>query len=580
MITLPRAGLAIAALAFGAAAVTVAPPPAQACGGFFCAQVPVDQLGEQIIFGFDNGRVTAQILINYVGEAEDFAWLLPIPSEPEIRVGSNTAFQVVQSRTQPFFDLRWDNNDGECGGWGMWLAEMDAGAGDPSPGPPSVDVIAQKDVGPFRTVVLKATDTQELVDWLDEHGYDQPPSALPLIEHYVQQDMYFVALRLKSGESTGSIQPIVLEFDEEAPCVPLVLTQIAAVPDMPVRLYLAGEHRTVPSNWLHVVVNEKKIDWLNFGRNYNDVVTQAVDEASGRAFVTEYAGDSALLAGAIYTEGRFDLDALATLDDPIAFMNAIISQRFPSDSTMMALLQKHIPMPEALVGQVDERSFYNNLDAYAEHLEDLAFDPAAFVTDLEERIVAPLRDTQAIFDRAPYLTRLFTTISPDEMTRDPIFVQNADLPEVSNARVAQAEAECAPGDDQIIDRIHITIPNGETMTLEGPFDRWCPGCTPPTDPAPEEPAAERIELIGATGPPVLIDPSDAAKVDQSLHTSTPDRVIDDLIGDGFPRPPMTPGPGGSSGCAAGGELPLGALVAVAALGLLFWRRREPARPTR
>src|SRR5690606_29011689 len=116
--------------------------------------------------------------------------------------------------------------------------------------------------------------------------------------------------------------------------VPLVLTQIAAVPDMPVQLFLLAEHRVVPTNWMHVVINQKKIDWLNFGSNYGDVVTQAVDEAAGHGFVTEYAGSSAILDNALYREGQFDLQAIAAIDDPSDMLDALLNQGLPRDAQM------------------------------------------------------------------------------------------------------------------------------------------------------------------------------------------------------------------------------------------------------
>ena len=43
----------------------------------------------------------------------------------------------------------------------------------------------------------------------------------------------------------------------------------------------------------------------------------------------------------------------------------------------------------------------------------------------------------------PYLTRLYTTLSADEMTLDPMFSYNPDLPEVSNVHAADAYWDCA-----------------------------------------------------------------------------------------------------------------------------------------
>ncbi|MCA9514042.1 MAG: DUF2330 domain-containing protein [Myxococcales bacterium] len=570
--------LGLGALALGTVATTST--PASACGGFFCSQVPIDQMGEDIIFGYGaNGTVTAQILINYTGEAKDFAWILPVPSKPEISIGSNAAFQVIRGMTQPSWYLQWNyDNAGQCGGWFYYPEAAAGGVDDDGSNQGGVTVVESKDVGPFATVILESSSTEELVQWLNDNGYDQPAESTPLIDHYVQQGMMFVALKLKQNESSGSIQPIVLEMQEDDPCVPLVLTQIAATPDMPVRTYILGDHRVVPTNWMHVVLNEKKIDWLNYGQNYQDLVTQAVNEAAGHGFVTEYAGSSALLDGALYRDGQFDLARLAQITSPAAFVDELLRQGFPRDTTMQGLLRKYIPMPAEVAAQgVDERSFYNNLEGY--DLSGIEFDPQGFVADLEERVITPLREAQDLFDASPYLTRLFTTVSPEEMDRDPVFVQNADLGDVSNQHTAMAQSVCDEDDPQKMKQIIITLESGETLTVDGPFDDYCPYCGGETiDLAPTEPAAARIELIGRTGQPVLVDPGMVAEVDKALGTKNPETVLNEVV-TGVITPPPTTTPttrkGGSYGCSGGGEAaPLA--VALGFLGLAVLRRRREA----
>jgi hypothetical protein len=383
--------------------------------------------------------------------------------------------------------------------------------------------------------------------------------------------MLFVALRLLKDEPVGAIQPIMLTFEEPNPCVPLVLTQVAASPDMPVQLFLVSDHRVVPSNWMHVVVNEKKIDWINRGSNYDDVVTQAVDEAAGHAFVTEYAGTSSILKNLVYQEGQYDLARLASLDDPGAFIDELIRQSFPRDASVITQLRKHIPMPAHLAAQgVSEAAFYNNLSLYEDQLgEDFVFDPAALAHDLDLRVVTPLKDSQALFDSRPYLTRLYTTVSPDEMTRDPIFAQNPDLPDVSNTWNATAVATCGSDRNTPPESVLLTLPSGDKLLVRGPFQMTWPNITYP-DPAPNEPAASRIELIGTSGPPTLVHPSQVGAVDRSLDVKAPAEVLSDLTTGVIPRP-VAP-PKASSGCAGGGTLG-GLALAISALALLLRRRR-------
>ena len=88
--------------------------------------------------------------------------------------------------------------------------------------------------------------------------------------------------------------------------------------------------------------------------------------------------------------------------------------------------------------------------AFEEWTGDLVLDPAAFV-DVDAVIVTPLRETQALFDTYPVLTRLYATLSAGEMTLDSVFDFNPDLPEVSNLRTATARWECEVGDPEKVD---------------------------------------------------------------------------------------------------------------------------------
>src|SRR5262245_11571312 len=81
----------VAALATVLVGVSL-PSEALACGGFFCSRVPVDQSGENIVFGVDGRRVEAHVQIQYQGAAEKFAWVVPVPSLPQLSIGSPVLF--------------------------------------------------------------------------------------------------------------------------------------------------------------------------------------------------------------------------------------------------------------------------------------------------------------------------------------------------------------------------------------------------------------------------------------------------------------------------------------------------------
>jgi uncharacterized protein (TIGR03382 family) len=567
------------------AAVLLTPATALACGGFFCSQTPIDQSGEQIVFAVEDGHVTAHIQISFAGEAEDFAWVIPVASKPEIAVGAQSLFTTLRNATEPQWYLEWDYTT-ECSmNWG-WDAEAD-GAGAPSAGGGGVNVIDEKEVGPYQTVTLESDDASELVAWLNANGFDQPPESTPLIEHYLAQDMLFVALKLKQDAGVGDIQPVVLDFEESQPCVPLILTQIAATPDMPVRAYILGEARAIPTNWFHVELNQKKIDWLNYGSNYEQVVTQAVDEASGHGFVTEYAGATTNLKGALWSEDRYDLEKLAKITSPAQFVMELLNQGFPRDAQMQALLRKHIPMPESLQAKgVTEQDFYNCLECYSEDLANFAFDPAAFTKDLDEKIVAPLKAAQEMIDKYPKMTRLYTTVSPEEMDRDPLFDFNASLPDVSNVHTAKAKAIC--GENNSVEAVIVTLEGGDTFQIPGPFEGWYPGAGGGADWAEGEPAASRIELYSTSGEPRRVPRETTDYYDEQLDTQKPPKVIEELDrepvngGTGNPssggqpgaQPTAATGGGGNGGCNTTGGAGGAAAAMMALLAVLGLRRRR------
>jgi hypothetical protein len=550
-----------------------ATPAAQACGGFFCSQVPIEQSGETIIFGVDKeeAKVTATIQINYQGEAKDFAWVIPVMSAPEISLAPQAMFQNIRSQTNPQFYLDWDDSEGGC--W--WDYAMEADAGVPSSaGGGGVEVIDEQEVGPYQTATLKSESAEELHAWLDENDFDQPESAIPLIQHYLDQGMFFVAMKLKQDADAGDIQPVTLKMDEDAPCVPLVLTQVAATPDMPVLTYVMGDMRAIPTNWFHVEVNEKKIDWINYGQNYEEVLTMAIDEAAGHGFVTEYAGSSEFLEKSLWWEGRFDVDKLATKTSAEAFLMELLSQGFPRDSQMQGLIKKHIPKPDDVPqGCETDQEFYTwNLEECLQHMpEGWTFDPAAFVADLEERVIGALQEAQAIFDQHGYLTRLKTTVSPDEMTRDPFFAFNPELEDVSNIHQASATGDCDT-DNGTISNVVITLENGESITIEGEVQMW--GGALPEDYAADEPAASKIELMGETGQGQEVARSRTGEVDSRLDTEDPSIIQSDLeAGVHDETPTVSTGGGGGGGGCQGGSSSVPFMSVLALLALAITRRR-------
>ena len=147
---------------------------------------------------------------------------------------------------------------------------------------------------------------------------------------------------------------------------------------------------------------------------------------------------------------------------------------------------------------IAERSFYNNMRAYDQWTADLDFDPGALADDLERIVVEPLEDMQEVFDEKPYLTRLYTTLSADEMTVDPMFDYNPDLPGVANVREADARWDCGGSDQTPLEEweLIVTLADGREVRSR-PFEDGGPRPF-------AEPAAATVEQLRTSGPPEIL----------------------------------------------------------------------------
>jgi hypothetical protein len=461
-----------AALLIGAVALATwlcATPSAHACGGFFCNQPdgpfaapPVAQTAENVLFAMDRAtsgkyRLTAQVQIFYTGPADRFSWVVPVDSKPELAVGTNATFDLLLRSTAPSFELEW-KEEGTCRldpdrRPQVAFSSPSPGSGSSGPsggssGSPRIEVSFRGDVGPYDAAVLRSTnpkDPRALKDWLKDNGYYLSPEGSRLIDGYVREEKFFIAIKLQSGKDVREIAPLEMTFEGPGPCVPLRLTAVAALKDLRINLWVLGQHRVVPSNYFEIQVNPVRIDWFNKGGNYDALVKTAADEAGGNAFVVDFVGPATLPGAGLFQRGRYDIYRLAQTSTPPQAMAEIVRQNFARDTSLLSLLRKHIPEPEALKQMgISEQSFYNLLgDLWRQYPALFApFDARALAADIGERIVKPLERAQALFDDHAKLTRLSTFISPEEMTVDPEFVENASLPDLPAVRKATASLMC------------------------------------------------------------------------------------------------------------------------------------------
>lgn len=470
-----------------------------ACGGFFCQLIPINQAAEQIVFRQDGNQVTAMVQIQFAGNPSEFSWVVPVPSTPEYELGSNTAFNDLELATRPQFNLAQTGSGcfvDDIAFGGPVAVDADVSAESSSGG---VVVESVRDVGGYTVTLISGDNAESISQWLADNNFDLTSQGEQLLAPYVEEQMKFVAVRLQQNRGTGSIQPLILKYESDKPVIPIRLTAVAALEDMGVLVWLLGDARAVPENFLHVTPNYTRLNWFagpqNAYASYQTLITEAMNEAGGQGFATDYAG-------------RFD-NLQASLSSPADLESQLARITGSSDVEYLSLVQNIIT--NAVVsdtiavslplqnGQTPSLYFDQNFLATNFTAAELASARSAVDTVIRDEVITPLQASLDVLGGDRYLTRLFTTLSADEMTLDPAFVFNPDMGDQQLDRNATLNINC------IDDREHWTLKLGEGTGRDDEVVIDTIGPVPFFAPPITQEASWKLEDTSAFGQPEVLE---------------------------------------------------------------------------
>ncbi len=473
------------------------PGVASACGGFFCQLVPINQAAEQIVFRQDGDQITAMVQIQFAGDSQDFSWVVPVPSTPTYEVGSNTTFTDLELATRPQFNLT--RTGSECAFPESTQQLSPVGVADGAGGDANGGVIVEsvQDVGGYVVTLISGDNAESVSQWLVDNNYDLTDKGRELLAPYVEDGMKFVAVKLQQNRGTGSIQPLIMKYQSDKPVVPIRLTAVAALEDMGVLVWLLGDARAVPENYLHVTPNYTRLNWFAGTQNaygsYQTLITEAMNEAGGQGFATDYAGRFENLLSSLTSPA--DLQAqLSRLNDSSDVEYLSLVQNFFQNPIIADTLTDTLPLQDGQsTGQYFDQNFLRANYTSAE----LSAARTALDAVIRADVINPLQASLDVLGGNRYLTRLYTTLSADEMTLDPAFVFNSDMGDQQLDRDATLNASC------IDDRNHWTLKlgAGTGRTDEVVIDTIGP--IPFAAPAIEQAASWKLEDTAASGQPTV-----------------------------------------------------------------------------
>ena len=147
------------------------------------------------------------------GAAEDFGFIVPSPSQPELDESGDEVFSVLKYITAPI--VRTHSPGFGCSAPAASEMAKDA----------SVIVLEEKRVGGFDAVVLKADTAEVLVTWLSENDYTFSDAVADWARLYVENDWVFTALKIakpkaETSEPVTEADTLRISFKTDTPLFP------------------------------------------------------------------------------------------------------------------------------------------------------------------------------------------------------------------------------------------------------------------------------------------------------------------------------------------------------------------------
>lgn len=243
----PRIGLLLAVTP-ALLVATLFIPLAPACCPAPPSGKPVVNADQTVIIIWDAAAKTQHFIrqATFKSEADDFGFLIPSPSQPELDESGNEAFPFLITLTAPEKQKMARPNGGL--GCGCSAPPKQAAA------PQAVRVLEEKLVAGFHAAVLEATTADALIGWLKEHGYAYSPAIAAWAKPYVQSGWKITALKV-AKDASSTTNPTVataslrLSFKTDRPLFPYREPDSGGQADAVgaehrlLRIYFAGETR-------------------------------------------------------------------------------------------------------------------------------------------------------------------------------------------------------------------------------------------------------------------------------------------------------------------------------------------------
>lgn len=178
----------------------------------------IEETGQKAVIFHEADLETLILSVTFRGDAEDFGWLTPFPTRPEVDKSTDELFTALEELTGPTFRIQE--------GYGVAPLGVEE---------KGVTVWETKKVDIYQIAVLTSTDKDSLANWLKDNNYQYPTSQAYILEEYINNGWYFVAAKINTESlgrlveeqlQVGHATPLKITFKTDKPFYPLKISSV------------------------------------------------------------------------------------------------------------------------------------------------------------------------------------------------------------------------------------------------------------------------------------------------------------------------------------------------------------------
>jgi len=251
------------------------------------------------------GEEILHLQSSYSGPTSDFAWVIPLPSIPEVERANWEVFKELEKATRPHLEvlagMRYKSYGCGCsaGPMGSEMRSIETG----------VRELQSLDIGDLHVDVVSAQEAGGFLRWLHEHNYTIPENAEPVLQNYIIKEFYFVVAKIRkisvydefvTPTMSGGLTPLALRFKTDKPFFPLEISSISSAAENEILILTVAEHRLEPigigftelsqgdiENTIANEVREKGSNWTTLALDFGPAIRQAQERLLQGGLVLE-----------------------------------------------------------------------------------------------------------------------------------------------------------------------------------------------------------------------------------------------------------------------------------------------------